>query len=278
VSARSSTDEMSGTSILDAVCVVLLEPQDPINIGAVVRVMKNMGVRDLRLVNPVAYDPNRIEKVAHHTRDLVERIRHFDSLDAALADCVWVAGFSGRRRAARWPRTEPRAAAATALERAEEGTVALLFGREDDGLSAEALDRTHTVVTIPTTEHASLNLAQAVLVGLYELHLAAGDATRQRHGGNKPRKDAPPPTGEEWELFFGDTERALVAIDFLKTRNPEHVMRSIRSLLYRADPNSRELTLVRAVFIEVLRTIERERRQTEARVRAELGQGIGGPS
>jgi TrmH family RNA methyltransferase len=270
------TDEMSGNSILDAVCVVLLEPQDPINIGAVVRVMKNMGVRDLRLVNPVEYDPNRIEKVAHHTRDLVERIRHFDSLDAALADCVWVAGFSGRRRAARWPRTEPRAAAVAALERAEEGTVALLFGREDDGLSAEALDRTHTVVTIPTTEHASLNLAQAVLVGLYELHLAAGDATRQRHGGNRPRKDAPPPSGEEWELFFGDTQRALEAIDFLKTRNPEHVMRSIRSLLFRADPNSRELTLVRAIFIEILRTLERERRQTEARVRAELGQGTGG--
>jgi TrmH family RNA methyltransferase len=276
VSARSAIDEMSGNSLLDAVCVVLFEPQDPINIGAVVRVMKNMGVRDLRLVNPVYYEPNRIEQVAHNTRDIVGRIRHFDTLDAALADCVWVAGFSGRRRAAKWPRVDPRGAAVTALERASEGTVALLFGREDDGLSAEQLDRTHTVVTIPTTEHASLNLAQAVLVGLYELHLAAGDATRFRHGEPKPRKDAPPPTGEEWELFFGDAERALHAIDFLKTRNPEHVMRAIRSILFRAAPNSRELTLVRAVFIEVMRTIERERRLTEARVRAELASAAGG--
>ena len=78
------------SSILDAVCVVLYEPQDPINIGAVVRVMKNMGVRDLRLVNPVYYEPNRIEQVAHNTRDIADRIRHFDTLDEALADCVRV--------------------------------------------------------------------------------------------------------------------------------------------------------------------------------------------
>lgn len=258
---------MSASSVLDAVCVVLYEPQDPINIGAVVRVMKNMGVRDLRLVRPVEYEPNRIEQVAHNTRDIVAGIRHFDTLDEALADCVWVAGFSGRRRAAKWPRTEPRAAAEGLLERASEGTVALLFGREDDGLPADALDRTQMIVTIPTTEHASLNLAQAVLVALYELHLAAGDATRFRHG--RPRKDAPPATSEEWELFFGDAERGLEAIDFLKTRNPEHVMRSIRSILFRAEPNSRELTLVRAIFIEVMRTVERVERQTRERTLAE---------
>jgi tRNA/rRNA methyltransferase/tRNA (cytidine32/uridine32-2'-O)-methyltransferase len=261
---------MTETSVLDAVCVVLFEPQDPINIGAVVRAMKNMGVRDLRLVNPVEYELNRIEQVAHNTRDVAERIRHFASLDEALADCVWVAGFSARRRAAKWARVEPRAAAERAIDHAADGTVAFLFGREDHGLPAEALDRTHAVVTIPTTEHASINLAQSVLIGLYELHLAAGDATRIRHGSNKPRKDAPPPTGEEWELFFKDAERALHAIDFLKTRNPEHVMRSMRSVFFRAEPNSRELTLQRAVFIEIMRTVERVERLTAARVREEL--------
>jgi len=257
---------MTGPSPLDAVCVVLFEPQDPINIGATVRAMKNMGARDLRLVRPCEYEPNRIEQVAHHTRDIVDRIQHFDSLDAALADCVRVAGFSGRRRAAKWPRVTPREAAADLLSRVDEGRVALLFGREDDGLPGDALDRAHVIVTIPTTEHASLNLAQAVLVGLYELHLAVGDASRT-HG--RPRKDAPPPTGLEWEQYFEDAERALHAIDFLKTRNPEHVMRGLRSMLYRAEPNARELLLLRAMAIEVMRTIERVERQTRERVLAE---------
>ncbi|MBL0173117.1 MAG: RNA methyltransferase, partial [Gemmatimonadaceae bacterium] len=84
-------------SLLTAVTVVLYESQDPINIGAVVRAMKNMGVWDLRLIRPCRYEPNRLEQIAHDTRDLVERIRHFDTIDEALSDCVRVVAFSGRR-------------------------------------------------------------------------------------------------------------------------------------------------------------------------------------
>jgi len=79
--------------------------------------------------------------------------------------------------------------------------------------------------------------------------------------------------GAEWEQFFADAERALHAIDFLKTRNPEHVMRSVRSLFFRAAPDARELLLFRAMAIEVLRTIDRVERQTASRVRAALGEG-----
>jgi TrmH family RNA methyltransferase len=219
-------------------------------------------------VRPVEYEVNRIEQVAHNTRDIAGRIRHFDTLDDALADCVWVAAFSGRRRAAKWALREPRDLAPEFLGHAADGPVALLFGREDHGLPGDALDRAHVIVSIPTTEHRSLNLAQAVLVALYELHLAAGDATRRMH--ERPRKDAPPPTGSEWEQYFADAERALDAIDFLKTRNPEHVMRSLRSVLFRAEPNARELLLLRAVWIEVMRTIERVERQTRERTLAEL--------
>jgi len=257
-------------SALDAVRVVLYEPQDPINIGAVVRAMKNMGVSRLRLVRPVPYDPNRIEQVAHNTRDIVERIEHFDALDDALADCVRVAAFSARRRAAKWDRVTPRAMAADLLGWSERGAVAVMFGREDHGLPAEAIDRAQIVVTIPTTEHASLNLAQAVLLALYELHVAAGDATVGRVGG-RHRHHAPPPTAELWEHYFADTARALEAIDFFKTRNPEHVMRSVRSLAYRAEPDSRELTLIRSMAIEVLRTIDRVERQATAVALARAG-------
>jgi tRNA C32,U32 (ribose-2'-O)-methylase TrmJ len=146
------------------------------------------------------------------------------------------------------------------IEKMHEGTVAVLFGREDKGLPNSALDRAHLVTVIPTTDYASLNLAQAVLVAAYELHVAAGDATRTIA---PPKHDAPPPTAEQLEQAFVDVERALVTIDFFKTRYPEHVLRSIRSLVFRAAPDARELTLLRAVAIEVVRTLGRRRSEIE---------------
>ena len=248
-------------SLLSAVTVVLYESQDPINIGAVVRAMKNMGVWDLRLVRPCAYDPNRIEQIAHDTRDVVERIRHFETLDEALADCVRVVAFSGRRRAARWARHTPRSAAADLLEHATSGRVAIMFGREDHGLPNDALDRAHAVATIPTTEHFSLNVAQACLLAMYELHLQAGDVTKRIAG---PKHATGAPNMQEYEQAFADAESALEAIAYFKTRNPELVMRAVRSLVFRAAPDARELLLFRTAAIEVLRTIERETKRAVA--------------
>lgn len=246
-------------SLLDRLAVVLVEPQDPVNIAATVRAMKNMGASDLRLVRPVEYEPYRLEGIAHGTRDLIDRIRTFDSFDAAVRDCVRVAAFTARRRAAKWRVIDPRAAAHALLDAAAEGDVAMVFGREDSGLPNDILDRAHAHVNIPTTHHASLNLAQAVLIGLYELHLAAGDATRPIP---PPRKDAPPATEAQLEQFFADAERSLEAIEFFKTRQREHIMRSFRSLALRAQPDARELSLVRAMALEVIRYLER--RQLES--------------
>lgn len=245
------------TSRLAAIKIVLYEPQDSVNIGGVVRAMKNMGALDLRLVRPAPYDETRVEQVAHDTRDIVARIRRFDTVEEALADCVLVIAFTGRRRATRWAMHTPRSVVPEVLAAAEDGPVALMFGREDHGLPSEAVDKANAIVTIPTTEHFSLNLAQAVLVGLYELHVAAGDATRRL---GKPRKAAAPPTSEEMERTFADVERALRAIAYFKTRNPELIMRSVRSLVFRATPDGRELTMLRTAAIEVLRTLEREQR------------------
>jgi TrmH family RNA methyltransferase len=244
-------------SRLENVCVVLYEPQDPINIAATIRAMKNMGASRLRLVRPVAYDPFRLVGVAHDTQEIIEAIEHFDDLAPAIADCVRVAGFTARRRAAKREILDPRQAAADLLGFAESGNVALLYGREDKGLPNDALDQAHTVVTIPTTEHASLNLAQAVLIGLYELHVASADATRRLA---PPRKAADPPTSEKFEMLYADAHRALSEIAFFKTRNDEHVMRSLRAMIFRAAPDGREVDLLRAMSIEVMRTIERERR------------------
>jgi tRNA C32,U32 (ribose-2'-O)-methylase TrmJ len=104
----------------------------------------------------------------------------------------------------------------------------------------------------------SLNLAQAALIALYELHLASGDATRRLPG---PRKSAAPPTHDHLELFYADAERGLAAIEFFKTRNNELIMRSFRAIMSRARPDARELSLVRAMFIEVVRYLERTGRR-----------------
>ena len=242
------------TSRLSAIRVVLYEPQDPVNIGATVRAMKNMGATSLRLVRPVGYDPYRIAGVAHDTAEIISAIECFDTLEEALNDCVRVAGFTARRRAAKREVLRPSDAARDLLAFADDGPVAVLFGREDKGLPNEALDLAHVVVTVPTTGHASLNLAQAVLIALYELHIAAADATRALA---PPRKAAGPPTSSQYDLLFADTARALEEIAFFKTRNSEHVMRSLRSLVFRSSPDARELDLLRAMAIEVVRTIER---------------------
>ena len=241
-------------SVLARVRVVLQEPQDLVNVAATVRAMKNMGLTELVLVRPAAFDARRILGVAHDTVEFVERIRVTPSIERALEGCVLVAAFTARRRSAKWAVATPREAATQLLEAAVNGPVAIVFGREDRGLPNETLDRSHLHVTIPTTEYASLNLAQAVVIALYELHVAAGDTTRP---GKLPRKDTPPATAEQLELYFSDAAHALEAIDFFKTRFQENVMRTVRSVVMRAQPNARELSLMRAMEIEVVRKLER---------------------
>ena len=246
-------------SRLDRIRVVLLETQNIVNVATVMRAMKNMGVSDLRLVNAgVEVDGWRIQGIAHDTGDILAKTREHATLDEALGDCVLVAAFTARQRSARWEVTTPREVSGRLLDSADDGPVALLFGREDRGLPNEALDRANVHVTIPTSNYASLNLSQAVMVALYELHLASGDATRAK---KPPRKDAPPPEAVELERFHADAEAALRAIEFFKTRYPEHVLRTVRSLVARADPNARELSLMRAMAIEVVKNLERVRKR-----------------
>lgn len=243
-------------SVLNSVVVILVEPQDQVNIGAAIRAMKNMGVSRLRLVKPAAYDLTRLAIIAHDTTEIIEAITHFDSLAEAASDCFRVVGFTARHRSAKREIISPKQAAGQLVDYGREGPVALVFGREDRGLSNEQLDLAHAVVRIPTTGHASLNLAQAVLIGLYEFHLAAADATRALA---PPRKDAPPATSLQYQKLFEDCEKSLDEVDFFKTRYRDHVMRTVRSLAYRAAPDAREIDFVRAMVIEVQRTIERVR-------------------
>ena len=239
------------------IVVILDEPQDLVNIAHVVRGMKNFGPRDLRLVNPREYDAYRVEGIAHQTQDVLARVRTFATLQEALADCVHIAGFTARGRTAKRNLQRPREAAAeiVALDSNGSHPVALLFGREDKGLSNEALDRCHRVVTIPSDpSYASLNLGHAVVIMLYELALARGAEGRPFKA---PRRPSEPALAEELERLFVDVARALHAIEFFKTRNQGGVLRTMREIAHRAPLDAREVKLLRAMAIEVTKYGER---------------------
>lgn len=237
------------------IAVVLHEPQDLVNIAHVVRAMKNFGFRDLRLVQPREYDAYRVEGIAHQTQDVLGRVQRYERLDDALVDCVHVVGFTARGRTAKRNLQRPREAAREILGESQSGPAALLFGREDKGLSNDALDRCHRVVTIPTSPaYPSLNLGHAVVLMLYELALARGDEDRPFKA---PRREGSPATGAELERLFADAEAALGVIDFFKTRQAEGVMRTLREVLHRAPLDEREAKLLRAIAIEVVKYGER---------------------
>jgi TrmH family RNA methyltransferase len=238
-----------------SIIIVLHEPQDLVNIAHVVRAMKNFGFRDLRLVAPREYEAHRIEGIAHQTHDLLRRVVLHESLEPAIADCVHVVGFTARGRSAKRNLQRPRSAADEILQAAEAGPVALLFGREDKGLSNEDLDRCHRIVTIPTDPgYASLNLAHAVVVMLYELALARGDDER---AFKTPRRQAGAATVDEIERLFVDAEQALQAIEFFKVRDREHIMRTVREIVHRVPLDEREAKLLRAMAIEVVKYRDR---------------------
>jgi len=234
--------------------VVLHRPQDLVNIASVIRIMKNFALRDLRLVAPAEYDAFRVEGIAHKTGDVLKRVVVFDALDQALADCHHVVGFTARQRSAKRNAQRPREAAGEVLAVSEATLVALVFGPEDKGLTNDELDRCHRIVTIPTSaDYASLNLAQAVAVMAYELFLVRGTPPLK-----SPRRAAEPATQEQLERLFADARRALEAIDFFKTRNPEPIMRTVREVLHRTPLDAREVELARAMCIEAAKRVRRE--------------------
>lgn len=242
-------------SVLSRVIIVLDEPQNLVNIAGVVRAMKNMGLSQLRVVDPAEWDPWRITGIAHRSEDVVEATRHFDSLSQAVEDCVLVVGTSARSRTAHRNYGWARQWAPRILDRARHGPVALVFGREDRGLSNEALDRCDGVAVVPTDpEYPSLNLAQACLLLAYELFQAADDGPEELPRG---KRYTGPATRGEMESMFQAVEEGLHRLDFFKARSPASVMRTLRTLLGRAEPDRQEAGLVRAVGFEIRNVLDR---------------------
>lgn len=237
-------------SPLDRIVVVMDHPKDVVNIAAVMRAMLNMGLSTLRLVKPDEFDPWRIEGIAHRSGPLIESTRIVETLEEAVEDCVFVVGTTARARTANRNYVRPRPLAAEMLERAAEGPVALVFGREDRGLTNEGLDLCQRVAIIPTdAEYSSLNLAQAFLVLAYELHLAAVEGGEALPEGRRADR---PATQAELESMYTALQRGLGRIEFYKgTRRADAVIRTLRTILSRADLDRRESKLIQAVGFEI---------------------------
>lgn len=239
--------------MLDNVVIVLVQPQDVVNVAGVVRVMANFGLTRLRLVEPAAFDPYRIEGIAHHTEAIVQGAERFASLADAVADCHLLLGTTGRPRTVQRERLTPRQAAPILVRTAARERVALLFGRETDGLSGEELDRCHALLTIPTSPHRSLNLAQAALVVCYELFQAAQEpgaepalAAALRDQSESP---APPP---ETEPIFASLEQILAALHpFSPRTRAAGALARLRSVLLRACLRPAEARALAGLFAHI---------------------------
>jgi tRNA/rRNA methyltransferase len=161
---------LPASSDFDHVSIVLVNTRNPLNIGAAARAMINFGFFDLRVVNP--YEASfREARSAVGAAEVLTAAREFSSVAEAVADCSLVVGTTAAgRRELHHPLRGLDQAASLIRKQVRRGQAAILFGSEKRGLSNEDLSHCHWLLRIPTREeHGSMNLGQAVAVGLYEL-------------------------------------------------------------------------------------------------------------
>lgn len=247
--APQGPSEPDSSSPLSRVVIVLDHPQDLVNIAGVIRLMMNFGLSRLRLVQPDDFDPYRIGGIAHRSGPLTEATTLHDTLKDAVADCTWVLGTTARPRTAGRNYVRPRDVADEVVKHTSDGNVAILFGREDKGLFNAGLDLCHAVAIIPTSKYSSLNLAQAALVLAYEIFLAAeGKVLDDLPRGRRATR---PPTQDELEFTFRSLRQGLGTIEFFKARRPSAIMRTLRTIIARAQPDLREAKLLAAIGFEI---------------------------
>ncbi len=244
--------------MLENITIILVNTTHPGNIGGVARAMKNMGLTDLRLVEPKVFPDGDAVARASGATDLLDNAGVFSSLAEALADCQLVVGTSARERHIPWPLINPRELAAITAPLSGSQKIAIVFGREDRGLTNEELQLCHHHVNIPTNEaFSSLNIAAAVQVVTYELRMAALGLTESAER---------PQWGTEWdidlashqelELLFEHLEKVLVDTEFLDPENPRQLMPRLRRLFMRAVPDKVEVNVLRGILSTIEKKID----------------------
>jgi tRNA/rRNA methyltransferase len=226
------------------IAIVLVQPQIPENIGAAARAMNNMGFRRLILVDPKDCDLTRVLKTATgSSMDLIEEMELFDELAAAVAPFGYVVGTTARTGSLRPAMTHPRRLARELVPISQDNEIAILFGPEHRGLSNDELRFCHSIVTIPTAEFPSLNLAHAVMILCYEIFLGSRDPGTE----SVPRLA----TREELEGMYEHVKQMCLKIGFIDPQNPEHWMLNIRRFLSRLPLRAREVRIIRGVCRQI---------------------------
>lgn len=229
---------------LDNVTIVLKGPKFPGNVGSAARCANNMGIGKLIVVGNRELDDEAVRQMAtHESKEIVDGIRHFDTLDEALADFEWVVGTTARQGSGRGPFLFPRRMAAELIALSKENKIALLFGPEDTGLTNDDLRFCQMVVTIPTVAFKSLNLSHAVMILCYELLLARLD--------DEVKFQPKLASTRELELMFTQMKAILQAIGFLNPENPDYWMMHIRRLLARTTLQVREVKIIRGICRQI---------------------------
>ena len=259
----SQFDNAAVSAHLSHVRIVMVNTTLPANIGSALRAMKTMGLSKLVLVAPKTYPHPDIDALAAGATDLIEQIEIVETLADAIKDCHLVFGTSARSRTIPWPLLDARPAAEKSISAVvnDQQVVAVVFGREDRGLTNEELAMANYHVTIPVnTDYGVLNVAQAIQVICYEMRMAtlAAVESAEDEAATMPvtdtesmQWDEPLVTHEQMEQFYPHIEKMLAEIEFLDPKNPRLLPLRLRRLFGRIQLDRMEYHLLRGIFSRV---------------------------
>ncbi len=232
--------------MLNNIRIVLVCTSHPGNIGAAARAMKTMGLTRLTLVAPERYPSVEATARASGADDVLAQAHIVGSLDEALAGCHLVFGASAHQRTIVWPQLDPRACAALVVSASATEEVAIVFGREQSGLTNEELERCHYLVQIPAIpDFSSLNIAAAVQVITYEIRMASLHAQPVADSGEEHVSGA---TADEMEQFYAHLWQTVIDIGFVDPAKPRLLARRLRRLFNRTRLDKNELNMLRGIL------------------------------
>jgi tRNA/rRNA methyltransferase len=247
----AGTDRTKDWTAGPAPVVILVEPQLGENIGAAARAMANFGLSRLRLVNPRQEWPNpKAVMMAVGADPILEGAVLYDRLEAAIADCTFVLATTARAHDQAKPVIGAAEAAAQMAPRVAGGeTVAIVFGRERNGLENDEVALADAVVTLPVNPaFASLNLAQAVVIVAYEWFKLASGATLPFA---MPKKSPPAPK-EQLLAFFASLERELEQVEFFRPPDKRETMQiNLRNIFARMQPTQQDIQTLHGVIMAI---------------------------
>lgn len=236
--------------MLDNVRIILIGTSHPGNIGSAARAMKTMGLSNLVLVDPECEVDGKSIALSAGATDVLKNHKVCATLDEAIADCGLVIGASARPRTLDWPMLDPREMGEKAVIEGQKHPVALVFGRENSGLSNDELQKCHFHVFIPANpDYSSLNLAMAVQTLCYEIRMAFL-ATKAY-----PKQEEEYPLTEEIEGMFNHLEQTLTDTRFIVPAHPGLVMTKLRRFFNRARPEIKELRMWRGIFSSIQKSL-----------------------